>query len=841
MIDIVFIPVAVIYLSVVSMLFLYGINFFYLTYITLRTKEQVPRLPAIESWPRVTIQLPIYNELYVAQRLINAAAALDYPKGLLEIQVLDDSTDETADLSRQLVQRLQGQGLDIVHLHRSERHGYKAGALAEGLQKAKGELVAIFDADFVPPQDFLRKTVPFFQDQHLAFIQTRWDHLNPRYSILTSLQSLSIDAHFMVEQFARSRAGFWFNFNGTAGIWRSAAIQDAGGWRAETLTEDLDISYRAFLQGWQAAYLPHIAVPAELPVSFSAYRRQQHRWARGSLECARKFIPQVWSSQLPVPHKLEAILHLTGYGVHLLLFSLALLYPLVLLIARQYPSLISLFNIAFIFNATAFAPTVFFIVSQRQLGRAWWRRVPAILFATVLGSGMMLNTLRAAGQILFGHRAIFERTPKFGLFHSRENWTRRRYQLQLDPIVIFEILFAVFNLVTLAFALHLHNWIIAVYAGIFGFGLLFTSGTTILQSIPIHRQHKEQRAQPEDIPPRGNPAFRKDFAGRFIMPSHDALLQESGRCLKVASRPDEHVSNASLISAVMQTVAYADVFDYPLSLAEIHRYLIGVATTRDELLAATRSARLVPKTLYKQDVLYSLPGREALFAIRQRRMAAAARLWPLAIRYGKRISRLPFVRMVSVTGALAVDNVEPSADLDYMIITEPGRLWLCRAAVILLVRWAALQGTRICPNYFLSLNALAFKDRNLYTAHEIVQMVPISGLGVYNKIRQLNAWTADYLPNAHQPHKYPIDGDPMEPGGRLRYQVEALLRLPPGAWFERWEMRRKIRRFARWQDRNGEADFCADWCKGHFDGHAQRTLAAYALRLRALEIPFVGL
>ena len=282
MLDLLFIPSAILYLLVVGALFVYGVNFFYLTYITLRDRKAKQPEPPLDELPQVTVQLPIYNEMYVAERLIAAAAALDYPRSLLEIQVLDDSNDETEEIVARKVAQLQRQGFHISHLHRTRRNGYKGGALAEGLQQAQGAFIAIFDADFIPGEDFLRRTLPHFSDRRVAFVQTRWGHVNRDYSLLTQLQSLAIDAHFMVEQYARWRAGLWFNFNGTAGIWRKSAMLEAGGWRSDTLTEDLDLSYRAFLHGWKAVYLRDVEVPAELPVSFNAYRRQQGRWARGS-------------------------------------------------------------------------------------------------------------------------------------------------------------------------------------------------------------------------------------------------------------------------------------------------------------------------------------------------------------------------------------------------------------------------------------------------------------------------------------------------------------------------------------------------------------------------------
>ncbi len=496
MLDLLFVPAAIAYLLVIGALFAYGLNFFYLTYLSWTRRARRPKAPpAPRVWPYVTVQLPIYNERYVAKRLLEAAGRLDYPLDRREIQVLDDSTDDTVDVVRQTAAALRRRGLDIQHVRRRHRKGFKAGALAEGMACAKGELLAVFDADFVPPPDFLRRTVPHFADPKLAFVQTRWGHVNRDYSALTLLQSIAIDAHFAIEQFARHLGGYWFNFNGSGGIWRRQAIHDAGGWTADTLTEDLDLSYRASLRGWHGLYLGDLETPAELPASFSAYRRQQHRWARGSLECARKLLPRIWRAQLPLRMKLEASLHLTGYGIHLLLFALAVLYPLLLLLNEQYPSLINLFGIGLIFNATAFAPLTFFLVAQRRLGRFSWRSLPKAAFLMALGTGMMVNTFRAALDMLRRTRGVFERTPKFGIVGRRDSWLGKRYQLRLDPIVIPELGFALLNATTIALALERGNWLIAVYAGLFCVGLLFTAGMTAAQTLRLQWSQIRLRAR----------------------------------------------------------------------------------------------------------------------------------------------------------------------------------------------------------------------------------------------------------------------------------------------------------------------------------------------------------
>jgi len=496
MLNFLFVPIVILYFGVVGSLFIYGINFFYLTYLAWRKRGVRVDPPPLTTWPRVTVQLPIYNELYVAERLIEAAGRLDYPPHRLEIQVLDDSTDETVALVRGAVERLRARGLDIVHLHRAHREGFKAGALAAGLARARGEFLAIFDADFIPPSDFLRRTLSHFQSPRVAFVQTRWGYVNRDYSLLTYLQSLAIDAHFVVEQFARAHGGHWFNFNGTAGVWRRAALEDAGGWTADTLTEDLDVSYRAFLRGWRAVYLREVVAPGELPVSFSAYRRQQHRWARGSMEVALKLLPPVWNASIPFTKKFEATLHLTGYGVHLLLCALAVLYPAVVFISLDHPAWVGPFGLLAVFTLTTFAPLTFFAAAQQQLGRRWWEALPLMVLLMALGCGMMLNTVRAALHILRGRQGVFERTPKFGVAHRRQAWVRRRYQLRLDPVVFYELAFALFNFGTAAFALRVGNAVIAGHALLFGCGLLFTSGLTLAQALAVYRNRPRFPASP---------------------------------------------------------------------------------------------------------------------------------------------------------------------------------------------------------------------------------------------------------------------------------------------------------------------------------------------------------
>lgn len=504
------IAAGVIYLITSMMLFVLGTNLSLLAILVLvrDPQKQTDKPASPETVPgaanqhgptqlrRVTIQLPIYNELYVAERAIRAAAAVDYPRDRLQIQVLDDSDDETASLVGMVVDELAADGLDIVHVQRTDRTGYKAGALREGMLTATGELIAIFDADFVTTPDFLIETVHHFDDPNLGFVQCRWGHVNDDYSWMTRLQSLAIDGHFMVEQAARGLRKYWFNFNGTAGIWRTAAIEDAGGWTADTLTEDLDLSYRAHLRGWRGHYREDIVVPSELPAQMSSFRRQQHRWARGSLECARKLLPSVWRSDAPFATKFQATAHLTAYSIHLMLFTLALIYPVVVHTGTRFQGFSTLYGAGYVFALSALSPAIFFIVGQRRLGESWWRRLPRILTVTILGAGMMVNTLRAAIQIFTHKNPEFERTAKFGLEEPEtlgRSWTHKRYQLGLDRIVYVELAVAAHCAFGAWTAIGHQNWGIAFYASVFGLGLFAISIATIGHTISVYRS-RERRA-----------------------------------------------------------------------------------------------------------------------------------------------------------------------------------------------------------------------------------------------------------------------------------------------------------------------------------------------------------
>lgn len=416
----------VIYIAASIGLLVYGLNAYVLLGLMLRRRKQ--RAAADKAvlsnferpdteLPRITTQLPIYNEKNVVARLLQAVCAFDYPRDRHEIQVLDDSTDETSAVVAGLVAEMQALGHDIHHIRRAHRRGFKAGALAEGLQVAKGEFVAIFDADFVPGPDFLRATVPFLlHDPRCCFVQTRWGHRNRRFSLLTELQSIGIDGHFIIEQAARAWNGLFYNFNGTAGIWRVAAISDAGGWRADTLTEDLDLSYRALLRGWHPRYLLDYVTPAEVPTDINALKSQQRRWATGSIQCALKMLPQVMARRdLGVFRRIQAALHLTHYLIHPLILIITLLVlPLVQLRGVVFADSLTLPLMSVILVAM-FGPSTLYVVSQAISGGNWRRTIMLMPLLIGIGIGLAVNNSLAVARALFGLQGgEFVRTPKLG-------------------------------------------------------------------------------------------------------------------------------------------------------------------------------------------------------------------------------------------------------------------------------------------------------------------------------------------------------------------------------------------------------------------------------------------
>ncbi len=445
-----------IYAAALSVLFIFGAHSVVMLYYHWKTCKLSLRQPSpLSDFPMVTVQLPIYNEYYVVGRLLRAVCSLDYPRDRLEIQVLDDSTDETTELLERLCAEYRAQGFQIEHVRRGTREGYKAGALRYGLERSRGEFIAIFDADFVPRPDFLRKTLPYFADPKVGMVQTRWEHLNADYSFLTQAQALSLDGHFAMEQAVRFRAGFFINFNGTAGVWRRECILDAGNWHTDTLAEDLDLSYRAQLRGWRFVFLPDVTTPAELPVEINALKLQQYRWTKGAIEVARKLLPRIWRAQLPLRIKAEATVHLTSNIVFPFILLVAVLNVPVVIVKNTVQGYDGYFTALSVFVLGAIGTFLFYLYAQRAVHWDWQRRL--LLFPIFLAGsmGFAVNNTRAVIEALLGKRTEFVRTPKYHVVSRADRWHDKRYvPRQLQPQVLVELLLGLYFLVGIAVSLY---------------------------------------------------------------------------------------------------------------------------------------------------------------------------------------------------------------------------------------------------------------------------------------------------------------------------------------------------------------------------------------------------
>jgi cellulose synthase/poly-beta-1,6-N-acetylglucosamine synthase-like glycosyltransferase len=472
------------YFFILCILAIYGWHRYYLVYLYMRHKDNVPpSLPLPSPLPAVTVQLPIFNEMYVVDRLIGSACAMDYPRDQLEIQVLDDSTDETREIAELAVRRYAAQGFDIKYLHRVDRVGYKAGALEAGLHVASGEFVAIFDADFVAPRDFLQRTLPQFADARVAMVQARWGHINREYSLLTRIQAILLDGHFVLEHGSRNRAGCFFNFNGTAGIWRREAITDAGGWQHDTLTEDLDLSYRAQLRGWRFVFMQDLISPAEVPVEMNAFKSQQHRWAKGSIQTCRKILPRILQSDLPLKVKAEAFFHLTANFNYLLMVVLSVL---------MFPSMYVRYNMGWtemllidvpLFFAATFSVANFYMVCQRELFReSWMSRLKYLPFLMSIGIGLCINNARAVIEALAGKGSgEFARTPKYGIERDSDEWQGKKYhQISLTQPLI-ELALGFYFTATVFYALSNQIYGTLPFLILFQVGFLYTGLLSIVQ------------------------------------------------------------------------------------------------------------------------------------------------------------------------------------------------------------------------------------------------------------------------------------------------------------------------------------------------------------------------
>jgi cellulose synthase/poly-beta-1,6-N-acetylglucosamine synthase-like glycosyltransferase len=489
---------------------------YWLVYYFFKYRDNVPGPPPeVSAWPKVTIQLPIFNERYVIDRLVEAVARFDYPRELLDIQVLDDSTDETQEVARACVERYQALGLPIRYLHRTNREGFKAGALAEGLESATGKFVAIFDADFIPAPDFLRRTLPYFlapsrlsaDPSKVAMVQGRWTYLNTHYSALTEIQTILLDGHFVIEHGARSRRGTFFNFNGTAGVWRRAAIDDAGGWQHDTLTEDTDLSYRAQLRGWKFLYLPEVECVSELPVEMNAFKTQQARWAKGLIQVGKKILPRVFRSDQPWHVKAEAFFHLTANIAYPLMILLStMLLPA--MIVRFYQGWFQMLVIDLpLFLASTCSISSFYLVAQRTLHPQTWKRtIWKLPFVMAVGIGLAPRNALAVIEALLGVQTEFARTPKYRIEGQRDSWLKKSYRKPAGWMPFIEVALGIYFAATVVYAIQNENYATVPFLLLFVWGYLYT-GLMSLGQAYLERLRFGLRAAEERAAPAGAPSF----------------------------------------------------------------------------------------------------------------------------------------------------------------------------------------------------------------------------------------------------------------------------------------------------------------------------------------------
>ena len=481
------------YFVVMVILAFYGLHRYQLVWLYFKNKKNAARWDesparfADDDLPFVTIQLPIYNEQFVIGRLIDACCRLDYPRDRFEIQLLDDSTDETVDVARSIAERYAAgyKGLapqPIFYVHRENRYGYKAGALDAGLRSARGEFVAIFDADFVPPREWIMKVIHHFAQPEIGMVQTRWTHLNRNYSFMTQVEAILLDGHFVLEHGGRSRAGVFFNFNGTAGMWRTAVIADAGGWQHDTLTEDTDLSYRAQMRGWKFKYLQDVECPAELPIEMTAFKTQQARWAKGLIQTGKKILPRILKSDMPWHTKLEAWYHLSANISYPLMIVLScLLMPA--MIIRSYQGWMQMMLIDFpLFMASTMSISSFYLVSQKELYPDRWHRT--ILYLPVLmalGVGLTITNTIAVMEALFGIKSAFARTPKYSVRKKGQKSQAQKYRKRLGIVPWIELLIGTYFAFTVWYAVTSENYFTVPFLLLFVFGYWYTGVLSLLQ------------------------------------------------------------------------------------------------------------------------------------------------------------------------------------------------------------------------------------------------------------------------------------------------------------------------------------------------------------------------
>ncbi len=472
------------YFTVLVILSVYGIHRYDVirTYFKHRHKATGEPPRSFKQLPPVTVQLPLYNERYVVERLIDEVVKIEYPKELLQIQVLDDSTDDTGPFAEALVARYAALGYPIEYHHRRNRHGFKAGALQEGMKTATGEFIAVFDADFCPPAEFLHRTIHHFADPKIGVVQTRWSYINRDYNLLTEIEAMLLDGHFILEHGARSRAGYFFNFNGTAGILRKSMIDDAGGWQHDTLTEDSDLSYRAQLKGWRFVYLPGLDCPSELPVEMHSFQVQQSRWAKGLTQVAKKLLPALLRADIPKRVKAEAFLHLTpNISYPLMIVVSALMLPV--MIVRFYMGVWQMVTIDLpLIIASFWSISLFYVVAQRELyPKNWKRSILMLPMLIAVGVGLTIINTRAVLEALFGVQTAFARTAKYNVGDRPVNLEIKKYRRRSGWLPYAEVLVGCYFVGMVLFAIETENYLAIPFLLLFVFGYWWAGFTTIYQ------------------------------------------------------------------------------------------------------------------------------------------------------------------------------------------------------------------------------------------------------------------------------------------------------------------------------------------------------------------------
>jgi cellulose synthase/poly-beta-1,6-N-acetylglucosamine synthase-like glycosyltransferase len=472
------------YFAVMIILSFYGIHRYTMCYLYFKYKKNYnPNPPQhFTELPRVTIQLPIFNEQFVIDRLVEAVCAMDYPSDKLEIQVLDDSTDETQKVASDIVARYAALGHPIVYIHRTNRYGYKAGALDAGLKVAKGEFVAIFDADFVPPSDWIMKVIHHFAEPEIGMVQTRWSHMNRNYSMLTQIEAILLDGHFIIEHGARVRTGDYFNFNGTAGMWRIKAISDGGGWQHDTLTEDTDLSYRSQLAGWKFKYLPEVECPSELPIEMTAFKTQQARWAKGLIQTSIKVLPLMFKSNVPRRIKVEAVYHLTAnLSYPLMVIMTAFLMPAMIVRFYQGWFQMLLFDVP-LFTASTLSIGVFYLMAERELfPKTWWKTFFYLPVLMALGIGLTVTNTKAVMEALVGIKSPFVRTPKYRVAKKGEKSQAAKYRKRLILAPWIELFIGFYFFVAILYTFSNQNYFTAPFLILFVIGYWYTGLMSLLQ------------------------------------------------------------------------------------------------------------------------------------------------------------------------------------------------------------------------------------------------------------------------------------------------------------------------------------------------------------------------